>query len=225
MEGEVLVAEAGTRDGRTLLPVVGQQPAERADAARNRRALLAAAHRIMRSEGIDAMTMDRVAAAAGVGVGTVYRRFGDRSGLAFALLDDEEAQFQRAFLSGPPPLGPGAAPVARIRAYLHAMVDRMDEAGELHALAESRSPTARHASGAYRTSRAHLVALLTQIDPYALDDPRHDAAYWADALLALVNTSLLLHQRRELGYGVERIKAGLDAILAPLLGDGALPPR
>ncbi|HYH30978.1 MAG TPA: TetR/AcrR family transcriptional regulator [Pseudonocardia sp.] len=224
-----MVATGTPAGRRRLLPVLGQPPPERADAARNRRALLAAAHEILVTEGIDALSMDRVAAAAGVGVGTVYRRFGDRSGLAFALLDDEEARFQRAFLSGPPPLGPGAHAAARIRAFLHAVVERMDDEGELHALAESRSPTARHASGAYRTSRAHLVALLTQIDPYALDGGDHDAAYQADALLALVNSSLLLHQLRELGYGVERVKAGLDVILGALLGPeacaGALPPR
>ena len=213
--------------GRTQLPVLGQPPAERADAARNRRALLCAAHEIMVSGGIDALTMDRVAADAGVGVGTVYRRFGDRAGLAFALLDEEEARFQRAFLSGPPPLGPGAPPAARIRAFLHTIVDRLEDEAELHALAESRSPTARHASGAYRTSRAHLVALLTQAGhPH---DPQPDAAYRADALLALVATNLFLHQRRELGYSIERIKAGLDGILAVLLGPeacaGALPPR
>src|SRR5262245_50164344 len=96
------------------LPLAGQPPGERADAARNRRALLRAAKTIMVDEGADALCMDRVAAAAGVGVGTVYRRFGDRAGLAYALLDDEEQQFQAEFLFGPPPLGPGAAPLARI---------------------------------------------------------------------------------------------------------------
>jgi AcrR family transcriptional regulator len=201
---------------RTLLPVLGQPPPERADAARNRRALLAAAHTIMAESGIDALTMDRVAAAAGVGVGTVYRRFGDLGGLAFALLDDEEREFQRAYLSGPAPLGPGAPPVARIRAFLHAMVDRMEAAGDLHALAESRSTTARFVSGAYRTARTHLVTLLREVR-------QHDAPYRADALLALVATNLILQQRRELGFSQERIKAGLDAVLDGLLAAGACP--
>ena len=202
--------------GRTLLPVLGQPPPERADAARNRRALLAAAHTIMVESGIDGLTMDRVAAAAGVGVGTVYRRFGDLAGLAFALLDDEEREFQRSYLFGPPPLGPGAPPAARIRAFLHAMVDRMETAGDLHALAESRSATARFVSGAYRTARTHLVALLREVQ-------HHDAAYRADALLALVATNLILYQRRELGLSQARIKAGLDGVLDALLSAGACP--
>jgi AcrR family transcriptional regulator len=208
------VAVGGATRGRPLLPVLGQPPPERADAARNRQALLAAAHEIMVEEGIDALTMDRLAAAAGVGVGTVYRRFGDLAGLAFALLDDEEKQFQRSFLSGPPPLGPGAPAEERIRAFLHAFVDRLETAAEMHALAESRSATARYTSAPYRTCRTHLVALLGDLH-------QHDAAYCADALLALVNPSLILNQRRELGFSPERIKAGIDAILTATLTTGA----
>jgi AcrR family transcriptional regulator len=207
---------ATTVTRRALLPVLGQPPPERADAARNRRALLAAAQTIMVESGIDGLTMDRVAAAAGVGVGTVYRRFGDLAGLAFALLDDEERKFQRAYLSGAPPLGPGAPAAARIRAFLHATVDRMETAGELHALGESRSTTARYESGAYRTARTHLVTLLREVH-------QHDAVYCADALLAAVGTSLLLHQRRALGFSQARIKAGLDTVLDALLAHGRCP--
>src|SRR5688572_294476 len=154
---------ATTAARRSSLPVLGQPPAERADAARNRRALLAAANAIIAESGIDGLTMDRLAAAAGVGVGTVYRRFGDLGGLAFALLDDEERGFQSAYLSGPPPLGPGAPPAPRIRAFLHATVERMETAGDLHALAESRSSTARYESGAYGIAHTHLLTLLREV--------------------------------------------------------------
>lgn len=197
-----------------LLPVVGQPPAERADAARNRRALLAAAEGILARCGIEAVSMDRVAAAAGVGVGTIYRRFGDRSGLAFALLDESERRFQSAFLSGPPPLGPDAPPDARIRAFLHGLLDRFEHEAELHALAETKSPTARYDSGAYRTARAHLHALLAAAGVHG------DLAHLADALLATVDAGLFLHQRRELGYPAERIKAGVEQLLARVLPPG-----
>ncbi|MPZ66278.1 MAG: TetR family transcriptional regulator [Pseudonocardiaceae bacterium] len=201
-----------------MLPIVGQPSPERADAARNRRALLAAAQTILTERGIDALSMDRVAARAGVGVGTVYRRFGDRAGLALALLDDTELRFQAAFLSGPPPLGPGAPPVARIRAFLHAYVDRLETEAELHAFADTKSPTARHRSGAYRTARAHLVALLSMADPTA------DVNYLADALLAALGAGLFLHQRQELGFDAARVKAGLDhlliAVTEPRCGSG-----
>src|SRR5690349_20855289 len=89
----------------------GAPPAERADAVRNRRKILAAAAEVAEREGWAAMTIEDVAKAAGVGVGTIYRRFADRAGLLGALVNDREVELQRAFIAGPPPLGPGAPPV------------------------------------------------------------------------------------------------------------------
>ena len=90
---------------------------ERADAARNRRLLLAAAQNLIDNHGAAAVTMDAVAREAGVGKGTVFRRFGSRTGLMFALLDHSESEIQRAYISGPQPLGPGAPPLDRLLAY------------------------------------------------------------------------------------------------------------
>ena len=95
----------------------GRPPAERADAARNRRHLLATAREILAEQGTGQLTMDGLAERAGLGKGTVFRRFGTRAGIFQALLDDEERDFQQAVLSGPPPLGPGATPLDRLIAY------------------------------------------------------------------------------------------------------------
>lgn len=194
------------------LPVLGQPPAERADAARSRRMVLAAAREMVAEGGTCALSMDAVAARAGVGVGTVYRRFGDRAGLAFALLDSEEQRFQNAFIHGPPPLGPGAPPVARIRAFLDAYVDRLELEVDIHALAETRAPTARHASGAYQTARAHLVSLLSELQPTGLA-----ADFVAETLLALLGAGFFIHQRRELGRPLEEIKSYLNEVLYRLI--------
>jgi AcrR family transcriptional regulator len=78
-------------------------PLERGDAARNRLLLLDAARRLIAERGADAVSMDDIAAAAGVGKGTVFRRFGSRPGLMMVLLDEDERASQEAFLFGPPP--------------------------------------------------------------------------------------------------------------------------
>jgi AcrR family transcriptional regulator len=83
---------------------------ERADAAKNRILILEAAKNIIACGGLASLTMDGVARAAGLGKGTVFRRFGSRSLLLQALLNDRELQFQQGFMFGPPPLGPGCAP-------------------------------------------------------------------------------------------------------------------
>lgn len=59
----------------------------RADAERNRRRILHAAAEVFTERGFDA-TLDDVARQAGVGVGTVYRRFPDKASLAAALFEE-----------------------------------------------------------------------------------------------------------------------------------------
>jgi AcrR family transcriptional regulator len=192
---------------RRLLPVLGQAPAERADAARNRRRILAAAADILANRGAPALSLDEIARAAGVGVGTVYRRFGDRAGLLAALVDERERQFQQAYMAGPPPLGPGAPPAQRIRAFLHALLDRQEEQWELLLLAEASAPRTRYGAAPYRATYAHLVALVAQARPDA------DAPYLAESLLALLAPSLINYQVRERGLTLDRIKDGLDRFL------------
>src|SRR6201990_1091360 len=88
------------RDVPIPLPLLGDVPPERADAARNREALLAAADELIAELGVAGVTMDAVATRAGVGKGTVFRRFDSRGGLMAAILDRSESQFQAAILSG-----------------------------------------------------------------------------------------------------------------------------
>src|ERR1700719_3712201 len=100
----------------------GPPHAERADAVRNRRLLLATARAMLAEHGADKLTMDGLAERAGLGKGTVFRRFGTRAGIFQALLDDDERAFQEQVLSGPPPLGPGAPALDRLIAYGQARI-------------------------------------------------------------------------------------------------------
>ncbi|MEV4803627.1 helix-turn-helix domain-containing protein [Nonomuraea sp. NPDC049421] len=190
---------------RRLLPVIGQPQPERADAVRNRRKILDVAARMISEHGTDGLSLDEVARAAGVGVGTVYRRFGDRTGLLMALLDEHERRFQEAFLAGPPPLGPGAPPEERVIAFLHALVDRIVAQEDLYVMLE-RSRKANVGMGPYGLHHVHLAALLTQVRPGT------PTAYLADALLASVGACLMAYQRHERGMTVGDIKAGLTLL-------------
>nr|WP_277628314.1 TetR/AcrR family transcriptional regulator [Arsenicicoccus dermatophilus] len=58
----------------------------RADAERRRRAILDAAYEAFTEQGLD-VPMDQIARAAGVGVGTLYRRFPDRTSLVVAVTE------------------------------------------------------------------------------------------------------------------------------------------
>jgi AcrR family transcriptional regulator len=75
------------------LPTPGR--ALRADAERNRRRLLEAARQAVAEEG-PGVTIEAIAARAGVGVGTVYRRFASKQALLEAVAGDRIAEIERA---------------------------------------------------------------------------------------------------------------------------------
>ena len=151
-------------------PVVtwGAPPAERADAARNRRRLLVTAREMIAELGADAVTMDALAERSGLGKGTVFRRFGTRAGIFQALLDDGERALQEQVLSGPPPLGPGAGPMERLIAYGRARVEFLIEHRDIaRAAVDGRQPIR---SGAQTPlSQAHIRMLLGQLRLGAAD--------------------------------------------------------
>ncbi|MFD9738353.1 TetR/AcrR family transcriptional regulator [Umezawaea sp. NPDC059074] len=102
---------------------LGRPREERSDAVRNRAHLIEVARLMVDELGVDKVTMDGLAERAGLGKGTVFRRFGTRAGIFHALFDREEQEFQQRVLSGPPPLGPGAPAVDRLVEYGRARVE------------------------------------------------------------------------------------------------------
>jgi AcrR family transcriptional regulator len=201
------------------LPVVGAPRRERADAARNRRKVLAAARRLFAERGVANVTMEEVARAAGVGKGTVFHRFGDRAGLALALLDDRERELQEAVLHGDPPLGPGAPPRERLTAFLDSLLDFTVEHAELLIAADSGRPGGRYLTGAYASWHRHVVLLLPELRPGA------DAAMLAHALLAPLAADLVRHLTQEEGVEVERIASALREVVGGFTARPAGPTR
>ncbi|TCC39598.1 TetR/AcrR family transcriptional regulator [Kribbella sindirgiensis] len=192
------------------LPVVGEPRPERADARRNRLRVLEAAERLFTERGVKNVSLDAIAAEAGVGKGTVFRRFGDRAGLAVALLDEREQELQAKIISGPPPLGPGAPPVVRVMAFLDAYLDLLDRHVALFMDSENASDGARYRIGSYHLWHRHLSHLIEAARPEL------DADYTAHVLLAPLAADLH-NALREQGYDLTRLKTGLQAVATSLL--------
>jgi polyketide synthase 12 len=147
---------------------VGAPRAERADAARNRLHLLATAREMLAEQGVEKVTMDGLAERAGLGKGTVFRRFGTRAGIFQALVDDDERAFQEQVLSGPPPLGPGAPPTERLIAYGRARIGFLFEHREMaRAALDGHQPVP--AGPTMSLSRIHIRMLLGQMALGAAD--------------------------------------------------------
>lgn len=193
------------------LPLFGAEPVERADAARNRRRILAAAERLFAERGVHCTSMDAIAVEAGVGKGTLFRRFGDRASLARALFSEREAAFQDACMHGPPPLGPGAPACERLIAFGHALLELLEVYGDLLAAAEG---PADRASAPYGFRHVHVVSLLRDAAPGL------DPDVTADALLGLLRARVFRHQRVQREMPLERLEAGWTALVRRLMSEG-----
>lgn len=178
----------------------------RADAVRNRTRLLEATARLVAEDGVEHVTMDAVARAASVGKGTVFRHFGDRSRLLMALLDHAEQAYQASFLTGTPPLGPGAPAIERLEAFGVATIRYLLAHREL-ALAAAPPPERRFSAPPIRVRRAHLVGLLREAGAEG------DVELLAESLLAYIDTALLNHLVHRRGIPQERVEAGWRDLL------------
>jgi AcrR family transcriptional regulator len=181
---------------------------ERADAARNRARILAAAAAVFAGRDPRSVTMEHIATAAGVGRGTLYRRYPNTAAIAVALLDEHERAIQRELISGSPPLGPGAAPAERLSAFYAAMLELLDRHVDLALGAEGGG--ARFRTGAYGFWAAHVRALLVQAD-VAEPDPL------VDILLAPLAAENFQHQR-DRGLSVAQISGALTRLAHAILG-------
>jgi AcrR family transcriptional regulator len=197
------------------LPLLGSSaaPKERADAARNRLKVLAAAAELFAARGVAAVSMDDVAAAAGVGKGTLYRRFGDRSGLAAALLDERESQLQAAMLSGPPPLGPGASATRRLAAFVEAYLAFLDAHLDVVEMSQTASRGARLRTGSHRFWRQHVALLLAEAGA-----PDPDVR--AGALLAAFTAEQVRHWRHDEHRTLAELTAALVGMARAAAGSG-----
>jgi len=158
----------------------------RKDAARNRNAVLAAADTLFaRGESPHDITMADIAAAAGVGKGTLFRAFGDRAGLLRALYEARLEPIRKAIEAGPPPLGPATPPHQRVPALLDAVLCfKLDNRRLALALEESGS-TSPYQAEHYVRWHGLVQAVLEQIPGLP------DSEFTAHALLAAIRADLV----------------------------------
>lgn len=197
-----------------LLPLLDAPPPERRDAARNRRRLLDAAQGLVERHGPHEVTMDAVAAAAGVGKGTVFRRFGSREGLMAAVLDHSETEWQAQVMSGPPPLGPGADPWDRLLAFGRSRL----EATLLHAeLIREAGRAGTRSFAAYSFVAMHTRYLLGELGVTG------DLPILATALLAPLEAPILDQQVTVEGFPLDRVTAGWVDLARRIVGRDVSP--
>jgi AcrR family transcriptional regulator len=195
------------------LPIAdGAQPRERADAARNRLRILEAAATLVGERGIDKVSMEDVACKAGVGTGTLYRRFRDRAGLALALLDEETRDFQNELIAGPPPLGPGAPATERLQAFGTGYLHLLERHADLIMAADASEFDGR---GPYQLYATHVAILLREAAPQL------DTEAAARSVMATLAPREFTFVRFGLGWPLDRVVGTWCDFVAALTGPGS----
>ena len=188
---------------------------ERADAARNRRAILAAADALFTdASDPQSVSMDDIAREAGVGKGTLFRRFGDRSSLIREVYAARIATLREQIESGPRPLGPSAPPAERIAAVMDAIVRlKLANISLMAALEGSANGVGDSLfdSPNYKSVHQLLAHLLAQVK-------RTPHASWtAHLLLGAVRADLLYHLVRTEAMTSKHVRARVAAFVAETL--------
>jgi AcrR family transcriptional regulator len=191
------------------LPLLTQSAPERRDAARNRERLLAAAAELIDNCDVSSLTMEAVAAKAGVGKGTVFRRFGSREGLMASLLDHSEREWQAAVISGPPPVGPGAPPMQRLLAFGES---RLRTTLQQAALIDAAGRTWETNYAVLGFVSIHVRHLLTQLGV------RGDVGYLATALVAPLGLPVVRQQLESDRMSVDQVVAGWSDLVRRVVG-------
>lgn len=185
---------------------------ERRDAARNRQRVLDAARELFETRGVTPVTMEEISTRAGVGKGTLYRRYPNKGLLCQALLDEPTRSFQEAVMREL--AESGEAPLGRLGLFFRRLVGFMeDNLDLLYGAHTSLKLSDRVSHPAYDWRRWTVLGLLQEAVRHDGLDPDLDVDYLATALLAPLDVELYHHQRRTLNLSPERISAGLASLI------------
>lgn len=194
------------------------RPTERKDAAANRLLIMETARNLFATQGVAAVTMADIAKEAGVGKGTLYRRFGHKGELCLALLDKQLQAFQDNTLAHLREM------TARNETYLVQLDYFLDAlvrfiTANLPLMCEIDSAPGSIENLVQDVNQPHywqeltVRGLLARAVMQGEITAVVDIEYLASALMATLNARVLRLQLEGQGFTVERISNGLRQLV------------
>lgn len=187
---------------------------ERRDAAEHRQRILDTARALFSEYGVDRVSMHQIAQCAGVGQGTLYRRYAHKGLLCTALLNAGIIAFQRELLAYLEQAGEHVSALDRLFYVLSRLIE-FNEANAplLSAITDAACGERRNSQGPlYFWLREIVIALLQRAaERGEIDTP--DIEYAADIVLLPLAIDFYLYQRQQAGFTRDRIAAGLRHFL------------
>lgn len=196
---------------------------ERRDAAANRALILETAEQLFSERGVGNVNMAEIAQLAGVGKGTLYRRFANKGELCLALLDSQLRAFQDEQLATfRQTTGDGVPYLQQLTHFLKALARFTERhmpllvAVQQHGQDVTNEVLERPHSWQYITAHG-LLREAARAGEIAADT---DTPVIAEALLAPLGAFTYRFQRERLGFTPERIGEGLALLVQGLaVGD------
>ncbi|CAM3755826.1 TetR/AcrR family transcriptional regulator [Cohnella lubricantis] len=181
---------------------------ERSDAADNRRLILQTAKSLFEEHGVEDVSMHQIAKTAGIGQGTLYRRYAHKGDLCCDLIEDAGAEAISAAERYASSTSDTLSPSERLGGALDLLVDFIDDKLQLliplhsvHMSAEDK--TAFFRSPIYINLKRILTQLLQEVPS---NSGEVDPQIKAHVILCSLNPAGYLHMRDTLGFSKEEIK-------------------
>lgn len=194
----------------------------RSDGQRSRRTILEAASQLASVEGVEGLTIGRLAEAIGMSKSGLYAHFGSKRDLQLATIDEARALYIKEVIV--PVLAAGGSPRERLRrlaaSFLSYVERRVFPGGCFFAAVAAevgaRPGPVRERIAAYQQQWIDLLAR-TAGDALAAGElpPGVDGrqlAFEINALLVAANTAFMLHEDRD---ALERARRGVEARIGP----------
>ncbi len=196
---------------------------ERRDAAEHRQRILEVARRLFAEHGVDTVSMHQIALAAGVGQGTLYRRYAHKGELCMDLLRERHEQFAEeiAALLAATATSPALERLDSVLAKSVALLEEQEGSPGVLAGSDMQDVQCHESDYSRRFSFQHspwylwLHGLLAGLLMEAVERGELaplDVPYTADTIMITFHPMFYRFQRQERGFSPERILQGLRRI-------------
>ena len=199
----------------------GEVRQERRDAVANRQRILQTAEKLFADQGVANVNMAEIAQAAGVGKGTLYRRFTNKAELCLALMDSQMIDFQNGMLARMQQMSAQGLPkLTQLNHFIDALVYFTDAHAPLlcevqrAGLLQEQEPNGLELPHFWQYMTVNGL-LKTAVANNELQSTL-DIDYLADALLAPLKADIFYFQRAQRGFSLERISAGMRLLISGL---------
>lgn len=196
---------------------------ERRDAAEHRQRILNVAQHLFAAHGVDAVSMHQIALAAGIGQGTLYRRYRHKGELCMDLMREHHERFSEevaalfARTEHAPSLERLDGLLQKMVALLEDQVTFLGPIGGTPAEDDRCNDSDRASNFSFQQSPWHLWLheLISGVLTEAVERKELaslDVSFTVDTMLGVLNPPFYRYQRLERGFSQERILGGLRRI-------------